>query len=244
MSRIKRKLTGGGCPAKGGDTSTYPWGDVGAGYPTNYEEIVPICDALLIDLKFWANMDGDWTKDDWSLGNSGVDHSGKTTIAYQVQANLYGEYTDPYNVEKKEINPYIVDFTVNHEIQKDPGDDDSAVPVVLSRLDFGKLGKVDEAVLPLLDPTPRACLLKQIEATKAVEEGSQEAAKAVEGSSQEISTVQNLLICVGVQAILLIAMFAWVVSDKIKRSRSRPVLPKSGGDIELPVVIENVESQA
>jgi hypothetical protein len=36
----------------------YPKTFSGAGWPINYEEVTPLCDALLVDIKFTANLDG------------------------------------------------------------------------------------------------------------------------------------------------------------------------------------------
>ena len=49
-------LYGGACPALGGDFSTYPWGNPGGWWPSMLQEITPICDAFLVDVRTWANL--------------------------------------------------------------------------------------------------------------------------------------------------------------------------------------------
>ena len=41
---------------RGGHYADYPKTSGGAGWPTNYEAIIPLCDALLVDIKFTANL--------------------------------------------------------------------------------------------------------------------------------------------------------------------------------------------
>ena len=155
MARIKYGLSGGGCPNKGGDIADYPWGNPGSGWPTNYEEITPLCDGFLIDIKTWANLDHPWSKDDLFLGNAGHTYGGDIQVEFQAHANRYGVFTDPYNAGK--TNPYELDFTENHDFQANPGNDASHVPVVNFTIDFGKPGKVNEYVNVALDLSPRPC---------------------------------------------------------------------------------------
>ncbi|WP_334108924.1 hypothetical protein [Methylobacillus sp.] len=99
---------GGACPFKGGDYGRYPEVSAGSGWPTQYEEITPLCDAVLIDIKFYSNLDGrDWTDPAKYLANAG---KGTKTITYKMKPGKYGEFTDPYNkkrgatnVESKEV---------------------------------------------------------------------------------------------------------------------------------------------
>ena len=156
MNRIKYRLTGGGCPNKGGDVSGYPWGDAGSGWPTNYEEITPLCDGFLIDIKTWVNLDKPWSEDDMFLGNAGNTYRDQTQVLFQAHANFYGKFTDPYNEGKK--NPHELDMTEDHEIQKNPGIDTSEVPVVNFIIDFGKVGEVNEFNAVILNLEPRQCL--------------------------------------------------------------------------------------
>ena len=161
MARIASGLTGGGCPNKGGDVSGYPWGDAGSGWPTNYEEITPLCDGFVIDIKTWVNLDRPWTDDGIFLGNAGHEFGEQTKVLYQAHANFYGRFTDPWNAGK--INPYTLDLTEDHKIQENPGTDFSAVPVVDFTIDFGKLGKVNDYINVELDLTERQCLPDELE---------------------------------------------------------------------------------
>ena len=221
MARVKRGLGGGGCPTKGGDIGTYPFGNIGAGYPTNYEEITPICDAILIDLKMFANLNTDsdsWEKDDWDLGNSAF--SGKTIVTFQAQANLYGRFSDPYNIKLNKKNPYELDFTVDHKIQEYV-EDDSNVPVVNFTIDFGILGKFNQSILPTLDRTPRGCLASE-------------------------KRIWIILVCFGILALLLLPLGAWLIIYivKIKSNRKTPALPQPDENVEFPVklVMQDVET--
>ena len=55
-NRIKFGMNGGACPERGGDYGRYPWGNPGGGWPTMLQEISPLCDALSLDIKIWANL--------------------------------------------------------------------------------------------------------------------------------------------------------------------------------------------
>lgn len=89
---------GGACPFKGGDWGRYPKTTGGSGWPTQYEEVTPLCDAVLVDIKFYSNLDGrDWNDPDKYLGNAGF---GTQAMTYRMQPGEYGTFTDPYNVER------------------------------------------------------------------------------------------------------------------------------------------------
>ena len=86
------RLTGGACPARGGDYARYPFGNPGSGWPTTYQEVSPICDAVLIDVKVWANLDEPtWSNQALFLANAAFD---KQLMDYVVDPNVYGKYTD------------------------------------------------------------------------------------------------------------------------------------------------------
>lgn len=165
MARIANGLIGGGCPNKGGDVSIYPWGDAGAGWPTNYEEVTPICDAFLIDIKAWANLDGMWYEEDLFLGNAGDVYAGQKQVMYQAHANHYGKFNDKYNTDAGRTNPYELDLTKDGEIQEKP-DDPATVPVVNFTLDFGMVGRANNYNPVNLDLTPRTCLAGEAEAVR------------------------------------------------------------------------------
>src|SRR5690606_15328224 len=98
---------GGACPLKGGDWARYPETSGGSGWPTQYEEVTPLCDAVLIDIKFYANLDGrDWNDPNKYLANAGA---GSTTVTYKVEPGEYGVFTDPYNVARGATNPDSMD---------------------------------------------------------------------------------------------------------------------------------------
>lgn len=85
---------GGACPLKGGDWGRYPKTTGGSGWPTQYEEVTPLCDAVLVDIKFYSNLDGrDWNNPNKYLANAGI---GKKTESYKIQPGEYGVFSDPY----------------------------------------------------------------------------------------------------------------------------------------------------
>jgi hypothetical protein len=95
---------GGACPLKGGDWSNYPKTTGAAGWPTNYEEVTPLCDGVLVDIKFFANLDGkSWDDPHKYLANAGY---GEKEMEYNIQPGEYGTYQDPYLTGKGEVNPH------------------------------------------------------------------------------------------------------------------------------------------
>ncbi len=100
---------GGACPLKGGDWSNYPKTTGAAGWPTNYEEITPLCDGVLVDIKFYANLDGkSWNDPNKYLANAG---HGSEEVVYKVEPGEYGVFTDPYNIERGVKNPDAENLT-------------------------------------------------------------------------------------------------------------------------------------
>jgi hypothetical protein len=94
---------GGACPLRGGDWADYPNTSGGSGWPTQYEEVTPLCDGVLIDIKLYANLDGrDWDDPNKNLANAGV---GTDTVTYTLEPGMYGEFTDPYLTENGIENP-------------------------------------------------------------------------------------------------------------------------------------------
>ena len=154
LHRTKFDLTGGGCPAKGGDINGYPWGNPGSGFETNYEEVIPVCDAILVDIRFWANL-GDPLEDAAvKLGNSGPNHNFSKITEYHTQPNLYGRFTDPYNANR--TNPHQINFTTDNKMQ---GPRNHTNDTVTFRIDFGKIGKLNKVIIPEnIDVTPVGCL--------------------------------------------------------------------------------------
>ena len=98
--------SGGACPSKGGDWGRYPQDNSGAMWPTNYEEVTPYCDAVVLDIKFSANLDGEsWNQSTKYLANAGT---GNQTIIHSMRPGEYGTFQDPYLVEKGIKNPYAM----------------------------------------------------------------------------------------------------------------------------------------
>ena len=115
MNRSSFNLNGGACPGKGGDWASYPWGDAGAGWPVNYQEITPLCDGLAIDVKFWANLFVDtWADPKLAMGNAGFGDT--KVIHYKMDGNVYGEFTDPYLKNLKKENPHKLVLTPDGKI--------------------------------------------------------------------------------------------------------------------------------
>ncbi len=98
---------GGACPLKGGDWANYPNTAGGSAWPTQYEEVTPLCDGVLVDIKFTANLDGQsWNDPGKYLANAARN---STTVTYHMQPGHYGVFTDPYNVNRGATNPDSID---------------------------------------------------------------------------------------------------------------------------------------
>ena len=103
---------GGACPQKGGDWDGYPDTKGGSGWPTQYEEVTPLCDGVLVDIKFYANLDGaNWNDERKYLANAGV---GEKNVTYTVQEGRYGKFTDPYHTRRGVENPHLA--TIGPEV--------------------------------------------------------------------------------------------------------------------------------
>ncbi|MGH8503507.1 MAG: hypothetical protein ACREVE_13745, partial [Gammaproteobacteria bacterium] len=104
---------GSGCPSVGGDFGEDYYG---AAWPTNYQEITPVCDGVLIDVKFFANLDGaTWRDEAKNLANNTGSRNGDgttvqpgelfknyvidTTVQPIREPGHYGVVTDPYLAE-------------------------------------------------------------------------------------------------------------------------------------------------
>ena len=156
-------LTGGVCPTKGGDCSTYPWGNSGAGWPTDYEEITPICDGIVLDIKLWADLEKSWESETIGLGNSGY---GTQEVEYSAHANRYGEFQDPWLVAQGIKNPQEVDVTEDGNIVKKAPDNIDDIPVVAFTIDFGQKGEQLEFEELSLDPLLKGCAAEEKEKEK------------------------------------------------------------------------------
>lgn len=146
---------GGACPLKGGDYGRYPSTDGGSGWPTNYEEITPLCDSVLVDIKFFSNLDGrDWNDPNKYLANAGM---GTQSVTYKIQPGKYGIFTDPYNTK----NGYL-----NSDSQDVPAELDITFPSVQPPVDYYiPTSKVAGRMVPSAETTCRpviqASLMKE-----------------------------------------------------------------------------------
>lgn len=138
---------GGACPLKGGDYGRYPATSGGSAWPTNYEEVTPLCDSVLVDIKFFANLDGkSWNSPDKYLANAGV---GAKSVKYKVQPGNYGVFTDEYNTKKA---------TKNAEAQAVPSELEITFPSVTPPVTYTKPPKINIAntMVPSEETTCRA----------------------------------------------------------------------------------------
>lgn len=98
--------SGGACPSMGGDWGRYPQDNSGAMWPTNYQEVTPYCDAVVLDIKFSANLDGEsWNQPTKYLANAGA---GAKSIQYSMRPGEYGTFSDPYLVDNGIKNPFAM----------------------------------------------------------------------------------------------------------------------------------------
>lgn len=106
-------IPNGACPAMGGDFGADYYG---AAWPNNYQEITPLCDAVMVDIKAYANLDGEnWDNPGKYLPNATVNNQQNSadhdtdgdplTRGYVDIKGEYGNYTDPYLVERAMPNP-------------------------------------------------------------------------------------------------------------------------------------------
>ena len=154
-NRTHFNLTGGGCPTKGGDSSSYPWGNPGSAWMTNYEEVTPLCDAILLDLRFWANLGHDMDDPYVKIGNSGAKYNKSEVVEYLIQSNVYGRFTDPYNVNK--TNPDLLDFTKDGKTKYS-----NSKETATFRINFGKIGTLNKVNIPDdLNIAPVGCVAKK-----------------------------------------------------------------------------------
>ena len=113
-------LNGGACPTRGGDFGPYPWGIAGGKFANNDEEITPYCDGFVLDVKCWTNLFvQSWDDSKLGLGNAGFPNS--KTVNYEVDANFYGKFTDPYLIDKGIRNEHRLDLTNGKIIEKAGG---------------------------------------------------------------------------------------------------------------------------
>merc|ERR1711936_1446399 len=107
----------------------------GASWPNTYEEITPVCDGFLVDLKMFYDLDKSWDSESMFLGNAGFKPAQVTN--YTVDLNIFGEYTDQYLIDEGKVNPYRMDLTPdNVRIMSS----DNAKPIETIQLDFNRAG--------------------------------------------------------------------------------------------------------
>jgi len=103
----------GACPAVGGDFGADYYG---GSWPNTYQEITPLCDAVMTDIKFYANLDGqDWDQKGKYLANATVGGSQNTgdldadanalTRGHTDVPGVYGAFADPYLTDNGITNP-------------------------------------------------------------------------------------------------------------------------------------------
>lgn len=127
---------GGWCPQKGGIWNNYPRNPTGAGWENQYEEVTPICDALLIDMKLYANLDQpSWSANNFQLHNAGTLEKKQT---YTGCGNQYGEFTDPYLVSEGITNPHALLFTKKNNSKN--------LPAQQITLNFESIGKTNQYI--------------------------------------------------------------------------------------------------
>ena len=157
IDRSAFHMNGGACPSKGGDWASYPWGDAGAGWPINYQEITPLCDGLAIDIKLWTNLFVEtWSDPKLFLGNAGL--GGARVIHYKIDGNVYGEFTDPYLTDMKKENPHKLVLTPDGKIVEKKEDAHKKVIVPLEFATEGILHDFNAA--PQLGLTKNPSLLQ------------------------------------------------------------------------------------
>jgi len=207
--RQKHGLTGGVCPTKGGDCSTYPWGNSGAGWATDYEEITPICDGLVVDIKLWADLDKSWESETIGLGNAGY---GTQEVKYSAHANRYGEFQDPWLVDQGMKNPQEVDFTEDGNTVKEAPNNIDDVPVVAVTIDFGQIGDQWEFEPVSLDPLPKGCAAEDKEkgceeVRDELEEVKDEIKQLKQGTNGEHGDYQNYSHAAAMQVSFIVFLF-------------------------------------
>jgi hypothetical protein len=106
-------VAGSGCPSMGGDFGEDYYG---AAWPTNYQEVTPLCDGIVIDIKLFANLDdATWRDESKNLANNTGSRNGDGTTVqpgeliknYVIdtteqpirEPGHYGVVTDPYLIE-------------------------------------------------------------------------------------------------------------------------------------------------
>ena len=87
---------GGACPNRGGDWANYPLPDGGAGWPTQFQEVTPMCDAVALDMKLFANLHNNPAND----ATVGLPSSGRgfDPVEYKLLSYPIGKYDTEYDI--------------------------------------------------------------------------------------------------------------------------------------------------
>jgi hypothetical protein len=116
---------GGACPNRGGDWADYPAASGGAGWPTQYQEVAPLCDAIVLDIKLFANLHNNPANDDTiGLPSTG---RGLDPVEYKLLSYPIGKYDTEYDIGGSKFlegktNPEYFDYPVMLEQGGEVGD--------------------------------------------------------------------------------------------------------------------------
>jgi len=148
--------SGGWCPQRGGDWGSYPSNPGGSGFPNQYEEVTPVCDGLLVDIKMYANLNKNkWDAPTFQLANAGT---AENPMTYLGEGNQYGDFTDKYLIDNGFENPHKLHFTDTNN--PDPK------PVQAITVTFEGVGETNSYIDPLTDKmTPKVPGLTEYEAS-------------------------------------------------------------------------------
>jgi len=119
LNHLDDQVYGGNwCPQKGGDYGYWPENPSGSGFPNQYEEATPICDAVVVDIKMYANLyKHNWASPTFQLQNAGTAENPQVYIG---EGNQYGDFTDDYHIKNGIMNPHKLYFTSENNPKKRP----------------------------------------------------------------------------------------------------------------------------
>lgn len=144
---------GNWCPQKGGDWAYYPDNPSGSGWPNQYQEVTPVCDGFVVDVKLFANLDvPTWNSTTFQLYNAGTQKRNQTYIGL---GNQYGDFTDDYLVSNGITNPHALHFTSRSNPRK---------KIQGITVTFDEIGETNRWVHPVTgDLTPKGTGLTKLE---------------------------------------------------------------------------------
>jgi len=88
----------GGCPSMGGDFGEAYFGSA---FAAQLQEVTPLCDAFVVDIKFYANLDGKtWADESKNLANATGSLNGDDTIVMEgdLTKNYEISFAPPFGV--------------------------------------------------------------------------------------------------------------------------------------------------